>query len=90
MKYNTDHLSFSLHRLLVPGHTNCCQLVIQYDCEQIYNEAFDNEKQVEEFLEKYYNIFVKKAESIRSKVYAYKQSLCRDLKEDLEYCLQSA
>lgn len=86
-KYNTDHLSFSLHRSLIPGRTNCCQLVIQYDCECLYNGEFDNEKHVEEFLEKYYNIFVKKAELIRSKLYAYKQVLCRDLEEDLEYIL---
>ena len=86
-KYNTDHLSFSLHRFLVPRCTKCYQLVIQYDCEWLYNGEFDNEKQVEEFLEKYYNIFIKKAEIIRSKLYAYKQVLCRDLKEDLEYIL---
>ena len=86
-KYDTDHLSFSLHRSLIPGRINCCQLVVKYDCEWLYNGEFDNEKQVEKFLEKYYNIFIKKAEIIRSKLYAYKQVLCRDLKEDLEYIL---
>lgn len=94
-KYNNDHLIFNLNRVLIPEHYGYSdshyqlsyQLVIKYDCEWIFNKSFDSEEQVEKFLEKYYSIFVKKAEIIRSKLYAYKQVLCRDLKEDLEYIL---
>lgn len=86
-KYNTDHLSFSLHRVLNPGYQLAYQLVVQYDCEWILEKRFDSEEQVENFLKSYHKIFVKNGEIIRNKLYAYKQALCRDLKEGLEYVL---
>lgn len=94
-KYNTDHLTFDLNRVLIPEHYGYSdgkyqlyyQLVVKYDCEWIFNESFDNEEQVEKFLEIYHKIFTKNAELIRSKLYAYKQVLCKNLREDLEYIL---
>lgn len=85
-KYNTDHLSFSLHKLTVPGDPTY-QLVVKYDCEWIFSDMFSSEEEAEEFLEKYHKLFTYKAGVIYSKLYAYKQGLCRDLKEDLEYTL---
>lgn len=85
-KYNTDHLTFSLHKLIVPGDPTY-QLVVKYDCEWIFSDMFSSEKEVGEFLEKYYELFTYKADVIQGKLYAYKQSLCRDLKENLEYVL---
>ena len=85
-KYNTDHLTFNLHELIVPGDPTY-QLVVKYDCEWIFSDMFSSEKEVEEFLERYHELFTYKADVIRGKLYAYKQSLCRDLKENLEYVL---
>ena len=82
-KYNTDHLSFGLHKLTVPGDPTY-QLVVKYDCEWIFSDMFSSEEETEEFLKKYHELFTYEADVIRSKLYAYKQILCRDLKEDLE------
>lgn len=90
-KYNTDHLTFGLNRVLIPEsydhNDDYYQLVIKYDCEWIFNGSFDSEEQVERFLEAYHKIFIKEAELIRSKLYAYKQALCKSLKENLDYIL---
>lgn len=86
-KYNTDHLTFNLNRVLIPDYYGKYQLVVKYDCEWIFNGSFDDEEQVEKFLEIYHKIFVKNAELIRSKLYAYKQALCKNLEKDLEYIL---
>lgn len=85
-KYNTTQLTFNLHKLAVPGDPTY-QLVVKYDCEWIFDGMFSSEKEAEEFLEKYQELFTYKADIISSKLYAYKQVLCRDLKEDLEYIL---
>lgn len=90
-KYNTDHLTFDLNRVLIPDYYGKYQLYYQlgvkYDCEWIFNKSFDSKEQAEKFLETYHKIFTKKAELIHSKLYAYKKVLCKDLKEDLEYIL---
>lgn len=85
-KYNTDHLTFSLHKLTVPGDPTY-QLVVKYDCEWIFSDMFSSEEETGEFLERYHELFTYKADVIRGKLYAYKQVLCKDLREDLEYRL---
>ncbi len=85
-KYNTDHLTFSLHKLTVPGDPTY-QLVVKYDCEWIFSDMFSSEEEAGEFLERYHELFTYKADVILGKLYAYKQVLCKDLREDLEYIL---
>ena len=90
-KYNTDHLTFDLNRVLIPDYYDkyqlCYQLGVKYDYEWIFNRSFDSEEQAEKFLETYHKIFIKNTELICSKLYTYKKVLCKDLKEDLEYIL---
>lgn len=85
-KYNTDHLNFTLSKLKVPGNPTY-QLVVQYDCEWIFDDMFDSEEQVEKFMKKNYECFKDRECSIDANLSAYRGILCGRARENLEYLM---
>ena len=80
-EYNTEHLTFKLRRF------SKYEFLVFYDDEWLYYRLFETEKDVKEFLEKYYIVFKGKEKHINSKIIAAERMLCREAKDDLEWIL---